>query len=91
MSEVAKYYNINPQELTRTLINQLGENKYILRVNSNKEYSFVDLIFLDYFCAWNLVWQYEKVQSINIQDYIEKYKQEDDWQEVLSLIDLMIN
>ena len=76
--------------LTEKLITQLQENKYILRLDSNGNYSFVNSIFLDYFCAWELVWQYEKVQSIDIQDYVEKYKGEESWQEILSLVDLMI-
>lgn len=57
-------------------------------------YAFVHRTFLEYFCAWEFVWRFEKKRSIKIEDLktevFGKHWQDETWHEVLLLIAGMI-
>ncbi|MDZ8140289.1 MAG: hypothetical protein RM049_34205 [Nostoc sp. DedQUE04] len=57
--------------------------------------AFLHRKFLEYFCAWEFVWQFEKEGSISIEDLktevFGKHWQDETWHEVLLLIAGMID
>ncbi|MBN3898978.1 MAG: HEAT repeat domain-containing protein, partial [Nostoc sp. NOS(2021)] len=57
--------------------------------------AFLHRKFLEYFCAWEFVWQFEKEGSISIEDLktevFGKHWQDETWHEVLRLIAGMID
>jgi predicted NACHT family NTPase len=57
--------------------------------------AFLHRKFLEYFCAWEFVWQFEKEGSISIEDLktevFGKHWQDETWHEVLRLIVGMID
>ncbi|MEH2226913.1 HEAT repeat domain-containing protein, partial [Nostoc sp.] len=57
--------------------------------------AFLHRKFLEYFCAWEFVWQFEKEGSISIEDLktevFGKHWQDETWHEVLQLIAGMID
>ncbi|MEH1940747.1 MAG: HEAT repeat domain-containing protein [Nostoc sp.] len=57
--------------------------------------AFLHRKFLEYFCAWEFVWQFEKEGSISIDDLktevFGKHWQDETWHEVLRLIAGMID
>jgi predicted NACHT family NTPase len=58
-------------------------------------YAFVHRTFLEYFCAWEFVWQFEKERTIDLEFLKQKvfrtHYQDESWHEVLRLICGMID
>ncbi len=75
------------------MINQLGSRNFILRKLGEDDYGFVHRTFLEYFCAWEFVWQFKETQTLSIEqlktevfgNWWDGY-----WYEVLRLIAGMI-
>ncbi|MEH2275692.1 MAG: NACHT domain-containing protein, partial [Nostoc sp.] len=86
-----------PQErrIARLMIEQLRERNFILCFLGADYYAFVHRTFLEYFCAWEFVWQFEKERSITIEflktEVFGKHWQDETWHEVLLLIAGMID
>ncbi|MEH2008702.1 NACHT domain-containing protein, partial [Nostoc sp.] len=82
------------REIARVMINQLRTRNFILCFLGADYYAFVHRTFLEYFCAWEFVWQFEKERSITIEDLktevFGKHWQDEIWHEVLLLIAGMI-
>ncbi|UKO97367.1 HEAT repeat domain-containing protein [Nostoc sp. UHCC 0870] len=78
----------------RLIINQLRTRNFILCSSGADYYAFVHRTFLEYFCAWEFVWRFEKERSITIEDLksvvFAKHWQDENWHEVLVLIAGMI-
>lgn len=78
------------------MINQLRTRNFILCFMGADYYAFVHRTFLEYFCAWEFVWQFEKERKISIEELktevFGKHWQDVDqsWHEVLRLIVGMI-
>ena len=83
-----------PREIARVMINQLRTRNFILCDLGANSYGFVHRTFLEYFCAWEFVWQFEKDKTLTIeqliQDVFGNHWQEESWHEVLRLICGMI-
>ncbi|MEH2399281.1 HEAT repeat domain-containing protein, partial [Nostoc sp.] len=83
------------REVARVMINQLRTRNFILCFLGADYYAFVHRTFLEYFCAWEFVWQFEKERSITIEDLktevFGKHWQDETWHEVLLLIAGMID
>ncbi|MEH2179285.1 NACHT domain-containing protein, partial [Nostoc sp.] len=83
------------RELARVMINQLRTRNFILCFLGADYYAFVHRTFLEYFCAWEFVWQFEKERSITIEflntEVFGKHWQDETWHEILLLIAGMID
>ena len=83
-----------PREIARVMINQLRTRNFILCDLGGDSYGFVHRTFLEYFCAWEFVWQFEKDKTLTIeqliQDVFGSHWQDESWHEVLRLICGMI-
>lgn len=84
----------SPHEIAKLIIKQLRERNFILCFLGANTYGFVHRTFLEYFCAWELVWRFEKERTIDL-DYIineifGKNWQDQSWHELLKLITAMI-
>jgi predicted NACHT family NTPase len=83
------------QRIAQLIIDQLRERNFILCFLGADYYAFVHRTFLEYFCAWEYVWQFEKEGNIKIEDITNhvfgKHWQDETWHEVLRLIAGMIN
>ncbi|MCP6761863.1 MAG: NACHT domain-containing protein, partial [Fischerella sp. CENA71] len=83
-----------PREVARLMINQLRTRNFMLCFLGADYYAFVHRTFLEYFCAWEFVWQFEKERSISVDDLktevFGKHWQDETWHEVLRLIAGMI-
>lgn len=80
--------------VARLMINQLRTRNFILCFMGADYYAFVHRTFLEYFCAWEFVWQFEKERKFSL-DYLKievfgKHWQDESWHEVLRLIAGMI-
>jgi predicted NACHT family NTPase len=82
------------RDKARRIIHQLRTRNFILCFLGADYYAFVHRTFLEYFCAWEFVWQFEKTQNLTIAGLIDetfgKHWQDESWQEVLCLIAGMI-
>ncbi|OUL20708.1 NTPase [Nostoc sp. 106C] len=82
------------REAARVMINQLRTRNFMLCFLGADYYAFVHRTFLEYFCAWEFVWQFEKERSITIEylttEVFGKHWQDETWHEVLLLIAGMI-
>ncbi|MDF5709827.1 MAG: HEAT repeat domain-containing protein, partial [Nostoc sp. S4] len=82
------------RDKARRLMKQLRDRNFILCFLGADYYAFVHRTFLEYFCAWEFVWQFEKERSITIEDLktevFGKHWQDETWHEVLRLIAGMI-
>ncbi|MCW5201606.1 NACHT domain-containing protein [Desulfobulbus sp. US4] len=75
--------------VANALVKQLRERNFILCFLGGDSYAFVHRTFLEYFCATEYVYQFEKKKSLSLEGLLEIYDahcREDDWQEVLRLI-----
>ncbi|MGK7876869.1 MAG: NACHT domain-containing NTPase, partial [Xenococcaceae cyanobacterium] len=85
----------NPRDIARVLIEQLRTRNFILCFLGADYYAFVHRTFLEYFCAWAFVWQFEKKRAIELEDLkikvFGKHWQDESWHEVLQLIAGMID
>ncbi|MDY6938948.1 MAG: HEAT repeat domain-containing protein [Cyanobacteriota bacterium] len=82
----------------KLIIEQLRQRDFILcRLGGHNEdyFGFVHRTFLEYFCAWAFVWQFEKERSIEPEDLktevFGKHWQEESWHEVLRLMAGMLD
>ncbi|MFN6486763.1 NACHT domain-containing protein [Nostoc sp. DedQUE02] len=82
------------RDKARRLMKQLRDRNFILCFLGADFYAFVHRTFLEYFCAWEFVWQFEKERSITIEylktEVFGKHWQDETWHEVLLLIAGMI-
>ncbi len=86
-------------EKTRTvallIIKQLRERNFILCFSGADCYAFVHRTFLEFFCAWEFVWQFKEKQILSIEnlkaEVFGKHWQDESWHEVLRLIAGMID
>ncbi|WP_335088483.1 HEAT repeat domain-containing protein [Nostoc sp.] len=83
------------RDKARRLMKQLRDRNFILCFLGADYYAFVHRTFLEYFCAWEFVWQFEKERSITIEflktEVFGKHWQDETWHEVLRLIAGMID
>ncbi|MEA5582786.1 HEAT repeat domain-containing protein, partial [Nodularia harveyana UHCC-0300] len=79
-----------PRDAARVMINQLRTRNFMLCFVGADYYAFVHRTFLEYFCASEFVWQFEKKLSLKIDDLktevFGKHWQDESWHEVLLLI-----
>jgi predicted NACHT family NTPase len=95
LTEYLKTLDINnPRVVARVMIKQLRERNFILCFMGADYYAFVHRTFLEYFCAWEYVWQFEKERTISLEELktevFGKHWQDESWHEVLRLIVGMI-
>ena len=85
----------NPAEIARILIHQLRTRNFILCFLGADYYAFVHRTFLEYFCAWEFVWQFEKERAIDLEQLkiqvFGKHWRDESWHEVLRLIAGMLD
>jgi predicted NACHT family NTPase len=83
-----------PREIARIMIGQLRSRNFILCDLGGDSYGFVHRTFLEYFCAWEFVWQFKESQTLTIEQLINdvfgNHWQDESWHEVLRLISGMI-
>ncbi|WP_414754584.1 HEAT repeat domain-containing protein [Anabaena sp. CCY 9910] len=83
-----------PVIVARVMINQLRTRNFMLSYLGADYYAFVHRTFLEYFCAWEFVWQFKETQTLSIKDLnyevFGKHWQDETWHEVLRLITGMI-
>ncbi|MHC5598253.1 MAG: NACHT domain-containing protein [Nostoc sp.] len=83
-----------PREAARVMINQLRTRNFMLCFLGADYYAFVHRTFLEYFCAWEFVWQFKETQMLTIEELknevFGKHWQDESWHEVLLLIAGMI-
>lgn len=84
-----------PKRVANLITQQLRERNFILCYWGADHYAFVHRTFLEYFCAQEYLWQFEKTRSIDINELktsvFGKHWNDDSWHEVLRLIVAMIN
>ncbi|NER97860.1 MAG: NTPase, partial [Symploca sp. SIO1B1] len=85
----------NARKVARLLIEQLRGRNFILCFLGADSYGFVHRTFLEYFCAWEFVWQFQQTQTLSIEELktevFGKHWQDESWHEVLRLIAGMID
>ena len=83
-----------PRRIARLMIEQLRERNFILCYLGADYYAFVHRTFLEYFCAWEFVWQFKETQTLSIEELkteiFGKHWLDESWHEVLQLIAGMI-
>nr|WP_322683272.1 HEAT repeat domain-containing protein [Nostoc sp. DedQUE07]MDZ8128730.1 HEAT repeat domain-containing protein [Nostoc sp. DedQUE07] len=83
-----------PREAARVMINQLRTRNFMLCFLGADYYAFVHRTFLEYFCAWEFVWQFKETQTLTIEELknevFGKHWRDESWHEVLLLIAGMI-
>ncbi len=83
-----------PREAARVMINQLRTRNFMLCFLGADYYAFVHRTFLEFFCAWEFVWQFKETQTLTIEELknevFGKHWQDESWHEVLLLIAGMI-
>ncbi|MEH2123212.1 HEAT repeat domain-containing protein [Nostoc sp.] len=83
-----------PRDVARVMINQLRTRNFMLCFLGADYYAFVHRTFLEYFCAWEFVWQFKETQTLTIEELKDevfgKHWQDESWHEVLLLIAGMI-
>jgi predicted NACHT family NTPase len=86
---------VEPRMVARQMIYQLRYRNFILCYLGADSYAFVHRTFLEYFCAWEFVWQFEKEKTLTIEQLISKvfapHWQDESWHEVFQLISGMID
>ncbi|MBH8552434.1 NACHT domain-containing NTPase, partial [Nostocaceae cyanobacterium CENA357] len=83
-----------PRQAAQVMINQLRTRNFMLCFLGADYYAFVHRTFLEYFCAWEFVWQFKETQTLTIEklknEVFGKHWQDETWHEVLLLIAGMI-
>ncbi|MEH2159684.1 MAG: HEAT repeat domain-containing protein, partial [Nostoc sp.] len=83
-----------PRDVARVMINQLRTRNFMLCFLCADYYAFVHRTFLEYFCAWEFVWQFKETQTLTIEELknevFGKHWKDESWHEVLLLIAGMI-
>ena len=81
--------------VARALMEQLRVRNFILCFVGGGYYAFVHRTFLEYFCAWSFVWQFNETHSLGIDglinDVFGSHWRDEKWHEVLRLIAGMID
>ncbi|MEM8714838.1 MAG: hypothetical protein AAGE92_03535, partial [Cyanobacteria bacterium P01_G01_bin.4] len=75
--------------VARALVQQLRKRNFILCFLGADSYAFVHRTFLEYFCAAEIVQQFNVAKTLEEQgliDLFDKHCRDDDWHEVLRLI-----
>ena len=95
LAEYLKQIEIDqPRTCARLMIQQLRTRNFILCYLGADSYAFVHRTFLEYFCAWEFVWQFKETQTLTIEqlklDVFGQHWQDETWHEVLRLIGVMI-
>jgi predicted NACHT family NTPase len=95
LTNYLKTIEVTPaREAAKVMINQLRTRNFMLCFLGADYYAFVHRTFLEYFCAWEFVWRFEKERTITIEDLktevFGKHWQDESWHEVLLLIAGMI-
>ncbi len=90
-----KTIDVTPaRKVARLMIDQLRSRNFILCYLGAETYAFVHRTFLEYFCAWEFVWQFKEKQTLSIgqlkTEVFGKHWQDESWHEVLLLIAGMI-
>jgi len=93
-SILAKYLKAieieQPRTAARLMIQQLRTRNFILCYLGADSYAFVHRTFLEYFCAWEFVWQFKEIQTLTLeqlkQEVFGQHWQDESWHEVLRLI-----
>lgn len=84
-----------PRTVARLMINQLRTRNFILCYLGADSYAFVHRTFLEYFCAWEFVSQFEKERTITKEqlkvEIFGKHWQDETWHEVMRLIAGMLD
>ena len=85
-----------PREAAKLIINQLRTRNFMLCYQgADSDYRFVHRTFLEYFCAWEFVWQFKETQTLSIEqlktEVFGKHWMDESWHEVLRLIAGMID
>ena len=82
------------RDAARLMINQLRTRNFMLCFLGADYYAFVHRTFLEYFCAWEIVWQFKETQTLSIEqlktEVFGKHWMDEYWHEVLRLIAGMI-
>ena len=91
LTKYLKTIDVNPaRKVARLMINQLRTRNFILCDVGSNYYAFVHRTFLEYFCAWSYIWQFEKTQTLSIEgiksEIYGKRWQDESWHETLRLI-----
>ncbi|MEM8603008.1 MAG: HEAT repeat domain-containing protein, partial [Cyanobacteria bacterium P01_H01_bin.121] len=85
----------NADNAATQVIDQLRQRNFILCYLGADYYAIVHRTFLEYFCAWEFVWRFEKEQTLSLDsllhDVFEAHYQDESWHEVLRLICGMID
>ena len=80
----------HPRYLAKSIIEQLRSRNFILCSFGDDLFSFIHRTFLEYFCAWEFVWLFEKKQTLSLEELktevFGKHWQDESWHEVLCLI-----
>ena len=83
------------RDAARLMINQLRARSFMLCYLGADYYAFVHRTFLEYFCAWEFVWQFKETQTLTIEEIktevFGKHWMDESWHEVLRLIAGMID
>ena len=82
-------------KIAKLIVEQLRTRNFILCFLGADYYAFVHRTFLEYFCAADFVWQFERERKIDLE-YLKtkvfgEHWQEESWHEVLRLIAGSIN
>jgi hypothetical protein len=84
-----------PRMVARRMIDQLRTRNFILCSLGADSYAFVHRTFLEYFCAWEFVWQFKETQTLTVEqmknEVFASHWQDESWHEVLWLISGMID
>ncbi len=79
-----------PREKANLLIHQLRERNFILCYRGADTYGFVHRTFLEYFCAIEIVYRFEKQRTLTFaqlrDEVFGQHWQDETWHEVLRLI-----
>ncbi|MDJ0697476.1 HEAT repeat domain-containing protein [Mastigocoleus sp. MO_188.B34] len=79
----------------KLMIDQLRTRNFMLCYLGADYYAFVHRTFLEYFCAWEFVWQFKETQTLTIEtlkrEVFGKHWIDESWHEVLRLIAGMID
>jgi predicted NACHT family NTPase len=84
-----------PRVTARAMTKQLRERNFILCYLGADSYAFVHRTFLEYFCAWEIVWRFKETQTLSLEalktEVFGEHWRDESWQEVLCLIAGMID
>jgi predicted NACHT family NTPase len=82
------------RDVAKLMSNQLRIRNFILCFMGADYYAFVHRTFLEYFCAWEFVWQFEKEKKLSPEqlktEVFGQHWHDESWHEVLRLITGMI-